>query len=130
MVLLQQRFKLLNKEIQTFYRNTSLKQNFSISFSEAKENYIKIRVLHLELCKVGKKIGKYFSMQIVIIIALTFFDLMNYSHYAYHVMGNVVFDGKQYNFNFFITICAVFAKFVDIFVVSLICTWTKNEVVI
>ncbi|XP_068895907.1 putative gustatory receptor 28b isoform X2 [Tenebrio molitor] len=128
--LLRNRFKAINDLLRTKFSNTDDTSNRQIHpvtiINCDKEVIMKLRSLHLQLCFVGRSLNEYFNIQILLLIGLSFLGFTTNAYYSFDVISdNFINDGNL------IVPAAVFwvaAKFIELLVISVICTITKNEI--
>ncbi|XP_050509053.1 uncharacterized protein LOC126886232 [Diabrotica virgifera virgifera] len=86
-----------------------------------------IRKLHYQLCTVGKNINSHFSLQLLLIIGVTFVEFVNHVH---KFIGNFTDDidsSSIFNYNTLLLVMLPL-KIWDVIAICVLCSYTKYEV--
>lgn len=134
LVLLRHRFRLINtllkknclQNLLDYCQKVNSAKIYPVEATNCDKGLIvRLRSLHLQLCFAGKLLNEYFSIQILFLVALSFVGFTTNAYYTFDVISdNFANNNSVFPSTFVWTV----TRFVELLLISVICTITKNEV--
>ncbi|XP_072391765.1 putative gustatory receptor 28b [Diabrotica undecimpunctata] len=86
-----------------------------------------IRKLHFQLCAIAKDINSHFSLQLLLIIGVTFVEFVNHVHKFIGSLTDDTDSSSIFNYNTLLLVILPL-KIWDVIAVCVLCSYTKYEV--
>ncbi|EFA07633.1 gustatory receptor 155 [Tribolium castaneum] len=129
LILLKQRFRAINTLLATNSEPiNSHKIHTVLTTNCDKGMIVKLRSLHLQLCSAGKLLNEYFSIQILFLVALSFVGFTTNAYYSLDVIADNFANNERGVDIIPATLIWTVCRFIELVLISVICTATKNEV--
>lgn len=136
--IIKQYFSMINEKLSTFVDHTvvfgsskrceKLKSEVQVKKITSVEIINLFRIIHFQLCALSRVINKLFSLQILFLTANTFISLTSLTYFCFASFSKIFSSGNFNPYHTFTTFTWSLIKFLQIFVLSVLCSSTTHEV--